>query len=515
MDSPASDNKGNDDASRAPAHKESRTDVSHDRAYDELASRLDRLWDNPSSNSSSAGAANVATGLPLQSGRVAHYDLERVLGSGAFGVVYLARDTQLNRQVALKLPRPEVLIDPVKRKRFASEATLAARLDHPCIVPVYAAELAGPAPHIVTAYCDGPDLAEWIEHCGKATRWEDAANLVASIADAMHHAHESGVYHRDLKPANILLVQRASDAPLEQLSEYQPLVTDFGLSKLADGCLTDTRSSLLVGSPLYMAPEQIDRESLPGHEAAADIYSLGVILFELLTGRPPIEGESYVEVLDSIRSQPATRLRELQPNLPRDLEHICRRCLEKNPAARYPTAAALADDLRTLASEGQIAGESLGWAARLRYWCTRPARITQAGWFAVWTQSIWLFWVLFTGTVGQVFAPVSYFVHSYLYVEMAMVILMAHLPLVVVGWYTAGRRPWAPWVGLGLSLFQLPGMLYSLFVDPLVFADLYSGSNWYFRFLIYSMLLTCFAIHALLFGCAVAAMRRLKETKTP
>jgi len=502
MDKPASDNQGDGDelegiyGDRAPG----------DHTYGELAARLDRLWN--------ADSATPLPSLPLHSDRVAHYDLERVLGSGAFGVVYLAHDTQLNRQVALKLPRPEVLVDPDKRLRFASEATSAARLDHPGIVPVYAAELAGPAPHIVSAYCDGPDLAEWIELNGKAARWEDAAHLVASIAEAVHHAHKCGVYHRDLKPANILLVQRSSEIPATKLSDYQPLVTDFGLSKLADACLTDTRSSLLVGSPLYMAPEQIDRQATAGHEAAADIYSLGVILFELLTGSTPIAGESYVEVLDGIRSQPAMRLRELQPDLPRDLEHICRRCLEKNPAARYPSPAALADDLRTITANGQIAGESLGWAARLSYWCTRPARIDDAGWFAVWAQGIWLAWVLLTGGLGHLFTPVPYIVYRDLYVELLMVVLAVHLPVVVAGWFTVKGRRWAAWAGLGLSLFQIPGMVISIVNGPLIFAKLYEGSNQYYAFLIYVMLLICFSIHASLFACAVAAMRRLKAAKS-
>ena len=215
-----------------------------------FAKRLDRLWD--------AGRAE-APGWPVDQ-NVAQYELQGVLGAGAFGVVYRAVDKVLDRAVALKLPRWDVLFDAEKCQRFATEATLAASLQHPGIVQVYEAVLDGPTPFIASACCDGPDMADWLAQQGEPAAWQESALLIAEIADAVEYAHQQGVHHRDLKPANILLVPRkdtgtsasrkansGSDPHFEL--EFSPLLTDFGLAKLLDPMLVDTKSSTMLGTP--------------------------------------------------------------------------------------------------------------------------------------------------------------------------------------------------------------------------------------------------------------------------
>ena len=211
-----------------------------DDATNALAGRLDRLW--------TSGVLDAAG--PQTQKMVGKYQLQQIVGAGAFGVVYLARDTELGKSVALKLPRLEVLLDAQKRKRFADEAEMAARLDHPQIVRVYEARLNGPAPYIASAFCDGPNLAEWLADREEPSSWEAIANLMAEVADAVQHAHSQGVLHRDLKPANIMLVADealAGGKNDEQSSvdfPFSPRLTDFGLAKFSDLHEADTRSSL-------------------------------------------------------------------------------------------------------------------------------------------------------------------------------------------------------------------------------------------------------------------------------
>lgn len=476
----------------------------------DVISRLDRLW-------SRSPPQSLGTNEP-PGRRIAHFDLQRVLGSGAFGVVYLALDTQLNREVALKLPRPEVLVDDEKRERFSKEAELAARLDHPGIVPIYGANLDGPTPYISSAYCPGPNLAEWLSQRSERTPWRECVELIAAVADAVHYAHESGVLHRDLKPANILLLPQDGLAfENNSLEQFRALLSDFGLAKLSDPTLTDTRSSLLVGTPMYMAPEQLENDSHGKDLAATDVYSLGVILFELLTSQLPIAGESYIEMLDSIRNTRAKRLREIRQDLPRNLERICAKCLEKNPAARYSTAADLATDLRHCAEGESIEGQSLGVLRKAAYWCTRPQRIRDAGRFALSVELIMAFWTAFMAAfMGKYILQYDLVTKSELttlQLQAAFVVIFLHLPMAWAGWQTIQGKRWGCWLGIALTLLNLPGILIAIFGEPVLFASLYSGDRSYFGFNVYIMLLICFAIQLFLFCCAAAAMYRL-DSKT-
>ena len=325
----------------------------------------------------SAGPAadDTAEHVPLQVGR---FHIRRELGRGGFGIVLLAEDPTVNREVALKIPRADVLVTPALRERFQREARAAASLDHPNIVPVYEAGEVGPISYIASAYCPGPTLAECLRARTQAVPFADAARFIAQLAGAVQHAHGRNVLHRDLKPANILLhdgglssqdwetTKRGSrvsgptagaDSTLisPQTGLPSPRITDFGLAKLLDASdsktIEPTRSGTVLGTPSYMAPEQAEPHG-PSVGPAADIYALGAILYELLTGRPPFRGETELDTLLQVRTIDAVAPSRLRPQTPRDLETICLKCLEKEPARRYGSAGELADDLnRWLANE--------------------------------------------------------------------------------------------------------------------------------------------------------------------
>ncbi len=266
------------------------------------------------------------------------YELLKELGRGGMGVVYKAWDRRLKRFVALKMILRGRSASHADLGRFQSEAQAAAGLAHPNIVPVYeVGEVEGQA-YFSMKYVPGQSLAELVAAGPLPQR--QAAAYVAAVARAVQHAHERGILHRDLKPANVLLDEND-----------QPLVTDFGLAKRVEGDPSLTGTGAILGTPSYMAPEQTQPDArAPG--PAADVYSLGAVLYQLLTGRPPFLAASAVETLLLVRSEEPVRPGLLNPQLDPDLELICRKCLEKRPEHRYTSADALADDL-----EAYLAGE--------------------------------------------------------------------------------------------------------------------------------------------------------------
>jgi serine/threonine-protein kinase len=282
-----------------------------------------------------ASAAAEPTPLPRSLG---DYELIDELGRGGMGVVYKAWDRRLKRYVALKMVLRGLSASAADLARFRSEAQAAAGLTHSNIVPVYqVGEHEGQA-YFMQKYVPGQTLAELVAAGPLPQR--QAARHVAAIARAVQHAHDKGILHRDLKPSNVLLDENE-----------QPLVTDFGLAKRVEGDPSLTGSGNILGTPSYMAPEQTQPGAHPPGPAA-DIYSLGAILYELLTGRPPFLAASAVETLLLVRSEEPVRPSLLNPQLDLDLELICRKCLEKQPEHRYDSAGALAADL-----EAYLAGE--------------------------------------------------------------------------------------------------------------------------------------------------------------
>jgi WD40 repeat protein/serine/threonine protein kinase len=299
---------------------------------------------------------------------IGRYTIRRIAGRGAFGVVYQAYDEQLGRDVALKLPRPEVLFDEEKLHRFESEAATAATLEHPSIIPIYEADLTGPTPYIASAYCAGPDLGEWLGNLGTSVPVEQAARFVIKLAEAVHYAHRQGVLHRDLKPSNVMLEPCPKNGlGKNQLEHFEPKLTDFGLAKLLESDREDTRSSMLLGTPRYMAPEQFDKR-LGNVGISSDVYALGAILYELLLGLPAVEGSSHGELLMAILEREVTPPSHIRSSIKPTLEAICLKALEKRPKSRYSTATELADDLGrylrgepTQAKPLSLAGRAIKW----------------------------------------------------------------------------------------------------------------------------------------------------------
>jgi tetratricopeptide (TPR) repeat protein/predicted Ser/Thr protein kinase len=296
--------------------------------------------------------------------RSAGYEVLGLLGRGGMGVVYEARQVALDRVVALKLVRSGSFASESELLRFRNEAEAVARLDHPHIVPIYEVGARGGRHFFSMKRIAGPGLDRRIDEFAADPR--AAARLVAAIAEAIHHAHQRGILHRDLKPANILIDERG-----------QPHVTDFGLAKRIDGDAELTQSNALVGTPAYMAPEQTTR-GLGAVSTATDVYGLGTILYALLAGRAPFTGTTLVETLDMVRTQYPEPPSKLNPRVPRDLEVICRKCLEKEPARRYSSALALSEDLMRWLGGEPILARPVGPMVRSALWCRRNPIIAGA-----------------------------------------------------------------------------------------------------------------------------------------
>ena len=309
-----------------------------DRRTEPAHSEEPALNDDPS-----AAAADVGNDR-----RFGRFQILRTLGQGGFGIVFLAWDPALRRQVALKVPQPETLMTPEARKRFQREAQAAAGLDHPSIVPVYETGNVGSVTYIAAAYCCGPTLASWLARQRHPVPVRDAATLSVALARAVEHAHERGVLHRDVKPSNILLQHAEADdlahddtAPL---GAFEPRITDFSLAKIADGLGPDTKSGVPFGSPPYMAPEQAEGK-LKAIGPPTDVYGLGCILYELLTGNPPFRGEGQLDTLRQVIADAPIPPRRVRKDIPDELEAIVLKCLEKDRRRRYPSARELAEDL--------------------------------------------------------------------------------------------------------------------------------------------------------------------------
>jgi serine/threonine protein kinase len=329
-------------------------DMDHIRAtYPDMADDIELLWgavlvadvaasDPSAAVTSDSHPSNFDSSFELPC-QFADYVLLEEVGRGGMGVVFRAQQTSLDREVAVKMILRGNLATQAERDRFRAEAEAAARLEHPNIVQVFEVGQQGESPYFSLQYIEGPTLAERLREGPLTAR--EAARILVKVARAVEVAHQAGILHRDLKPSNILL-----DAAVE------PYVTDFGLAK-RDADATLTRTGAVIGTPAYMSPEQAAgiREDVG---PKSDVYSLGSILYHMLTGRPPFQAASAVDVLLMVREQDPAPPRVVNPRADRDLEMIALRCLQKPPDLRYSSAASLADDLDAFLNDEPLAVRS-------------------------------------------------------------------------------------------------------------------------------------------------------------
>jgi serine/threonine-protein kinase len=313
-----------------------------------IEAEVDALFPNPPGpGAGGPPSASDAAALP----RVPGYEVEAVLGRGGMGVVYKARHPRLNRAVALKMLLAGPYAGPGELERFLREAETVAGLRHANIVQVHEAGDVDGRPYFTMEYVEGGSLAQKLAGTPQPAR--QAAALVAAVAEAVHTAHQRGVVHRDLKPGNILLT-----------ADGTPKLTDFGLARRLERGGGLTLTGVPIGTPSYMAPEQ-GRGSGDAIGPATDVYALGAILYELLTGRPPFRAETAAATLQQVLAEEPVPPSRLNPRVPRDLETICLKCLHKEPPRRYASAAALAEDLHRYGRGEPIAARPAGRLERL------------------------------------------------------------------------------------------------------------------------------------------------------
>ncbi|MSR58765.1 MAG: hypothetical protein EXS05_14120 [Planctomycetaceae bacterium] len=317
---------------------------------------------------SHAPASDTATFVP-STDRVQHpekafgdYELLEEIARGGMGVVYKARQTRLNRLVALKMILSGEFSNEEQIRRFYAEAEAAAKLDHPGIVPVYEVGQAGGQHFFSMAFVAGKSLNDTVKADGPLTP-KPAARLLQSVAEAVQYAHEKGIVHRDIKPQNILLDEKG-----------RPRVTDFGLAKHLEGTSEMTAAGQIMGTPSYMPPEQAGGKT-DEVGPVSDVYSLGATLYFLLTGRPPYQTSSPMETIRQVLNDEPVPLRRLNPAIPRDLETICLKCLRKEPSKRYATAGALASDLGRWLQNEPISARPISRAETAWLWCKRRPAI--------------------------------------------------------------------------------------------------------------------------------------------
>jgi len=329
----------------------------------------------PAQNASLDARANLRSTdvkrLSLKHQSLSKFVIKKQIGQGTFGSVYEAFDLVMRRTVAIKVAHANVSNDPKVRLRFSQEMRLAAKLNHPGIVQIYEAGEDDGRVYFAMELCNGQTLSQWLSEQDQAVAIQTAASIICQAALAVEHGHWRGVVHRDLKPDNMMIDQNSQGEPKIR-------ILDFGLAFGVEDSMRQTSSSAMIGTPLYMSPEQVDSDGFP-IGPRSDIFALGAILYELLAGSSPFASDSLPQVLDKIRNENIVNPRKIRSDIPKDLDVICMKALRSRPDQRYETAAALAIDLESFLNDRPIHASSMTLLERTTNWLRRPDRIPEFG----------------------------------------------------------------------------------------------------------------------------------------
>jgi len=452
-------------------------------------------------------------------GRIGKFRIERLVGRGGMGNVFLAFDEQLQRPVALKIPRVDTLENPQLLARFLKEARVAAQLNHPNLVKIYQVDVWGEACYIASEWCQGGDLARWLAaHPGpQDPRW--SATLIAAIAWAIAYCHRQNIVHLDIKPANIILASKLSNSlgtpaansdmahSAAECLPFVPMLTDFGVARVIEEGLTKTHSSMLMGTPLYMAPEQAecDREKIG---PSSDIFALGVVLHELLYGERPFDGRSPMKVMDQLRKADTIVIPKRE-DLPGELRTICGRCLQHDPVDRYPSADALAEDLDRYLRGEPIHARPVSMQQHLLRWCSRPQRLSEAIVGVIVIQILLSAWVLLGVYMAGRFMNGTALLAARL--EMSATVFLISLPLLGLGYLASHGRRWAIYTAFLGSLFGqalVPAIAMAGWLD--IMASIYERQP-YFQAINMGLVLFAGITQTCMLGLGIIAMRKHPE----
>jgi serine/threonine protein kinase len=434
-----------------------------------LRERVESLLDaHLAANSSVQGFSGVLQGSPVTESesdsdqendspvfsKIGRFKVQGIVGRGGMGNVFLAHDESLDRKVALKLPRIDVLGNPDLQAKFLREAKIAAALRHPGLVEIYEYGSTGRFCYLASRWCPDGDLASWLEANSGPQDPLQVAKFIQQLCLAVAYCHQANVLHLDIKPGNILLDRSNSQSSQDTSILGRPMLTDFGLSRVIEQSLAEAHSSAILGTPLYMAPEQAEcRQEELGPRT--DVFAIGVVLFEMLYGHRPFDGSTPMQVFDRIRSGEIASSRST-PSVPRALRSICEVCLQSRIANRYASAKELADDLGRFLERQPILARPPSLLQRLGYWMTNPERMQQAGATMLSIQITGTFGVavliilLFRGSAGPFTTDPWALLVQYL-----PLFFLINIPSAFVGIQSLRQRPWAIIAGLVFSVAYL------------------------------------------------------------
>lgn len=367
--------------------------------------------------------------------RIGRFEIRRILGEGTFGIVFEGWDTKNERVVAIKLARLHVSLDPQKRQRFFREADLASKLDHPGIARVYEIGEHDGQLFIAQEYCHGTTLSVWLNSLTILPSPIDIANLIARIANAIDHGHRFGIVHRDLKPENILV-------EIDENGCLLPRILDFGLAFSNQDALRQTSSSILLGTPLYMSPEHLTGSGNSEISAASDIFSLGSILYECLTGESPFAADTLPQVMDHLRIGVVERVKKRRPDIPYGIEAICMKCLRYDPKDRYTSAAELAEELFSFASGNKVSAKIPNLWARNAWRLRRPQHFQETALALIIINLIVLAWALINFPLVSLLIaePSGESPEQAMFLPAVVAIIPAHTVLLWMSWKTYRRQ---------------------------------------------------------------------------